>query len=86
TQLYETLVGLAIWVLGRWWIRRRPRPGGVALPVLSLLALERFAVEFLRAKDDRFLAGLTVAQLVSVALLVLLAVLWRRPRGGAAPA
>ncbi len=80
TQLYETLAALAIWALGCWWIRRRPRPGGVALPVLSLLAAERFAIEFLRAKDDRFFAGLTLAQVVSVALIALLLLLWRRPR------
>jgi phosphatidylglycerol:prolipoprotein diacylglycerol transferase len=86
TQLYETLAGLAIWALGCWWIRRQPRRGAVALPVLSLLAAERFAVEFLRAKDDRFFGGLTVAQLVSLGLIVLFAVLWRRPRDGGARA
>lgn len=86
TQLYETAAALAIWALGCWWLRHRPARGRVALGVLSLLAVERFAVEFLRAKDDRFLGSLTVAQLVSVGLLVLFAVLAMRLRGAATPA
>ena len=48
----------------------------------SLLAFERFIVEFLRAKDDRFLGVLTVAQVISLALLVGIGLLWllARPR------
>ncbi len=86
TQLYETLAALAVWVVGCWVMRRGARPGGVALPVLSLLALERFAVEFLRAKDDRLFGVLTLAQLLSIGLIALFVVLWRRPRGQAARA
>jgi phosphatidylglycerol:prolipoprotein diacylglycerol transferase len=46
-----------------------------------LAGLERFAIEFFRAKDDRLVAGLTYAQLIALAFVVLgaiwMAVLWR---------
>jgi len=71
TQLYETLAGLVIWAVGVRLIRRGAPPGVTTLTVLSLLALERFLVEFLRAKDDRFLGIFTVAQLISLAVLAL---------------
>jgi phosphatidylglycerol:prolipoprotein diacylglycerol transferase len=76
TQLYETLIALAIWWVGLRLLRRGVPPGLVALPVLALLALERFGVEFLRAKDDRLLGGFTVAQAISLAVCVLVVGLW----------
>jgi len=88
TQLYETALGLLIWLVGLYLLRRRVRSGGTALAMLTLLACERFAIEFLRAKDDRFFAGLTLAQVISLGILLLTAVLWlrwrSRPRAGAA--
>lgn len=79
TQLYETAIaGLIFWI-GTRLLRRSGAPGHVALPVFALLALERFAVEFLRAKDDRFLGYFTLAQLLSLAILLLVATMaWRR--------
>jgi phosphatidylglycerol:prolipoprotein diacylglycerol transferase len=84
TQLYETLAALAIWVLGLWLLRRRPPAGVVGLAIVTLLAVERFAVEFLRAKDDRFLGPLTLAQGISVLVLVVAVALLARRRGAAA--
>jgi len=81
TQLYETALALAIWGCSIWLFKRRTRPGAVALAVLALLAIERFLIEFLRAKDDRFFGSFTLAQVISLAvLLVVLAVAgyWRR--------
>jgi phosphatidylglycerol:prolipoprotein diacylglycerol transferase len=88
TQLYETAAALAIWAVGRALLRRGARPGTTALVVLALLAAERFAVEFLRVKDDRFLGPLTVAQAISLAVLVAVFWLWaaRRRTAAAAPA
>jgi prolipoprotein diacylglyceryltransferase len=47
-----------------------------------MLALERFLVEFLRAKDDRFFGDFTLAQAISVLVLLVAAWLalgrWRR--------
>jgi phosphatidylglycerol:prolipoprotein diacylglycerol transferase len=84
TQLYETLAGLIAAAAGIWLIRRRAAPGTVALTVLALLAAERFGVEFLRLKDDRFLGPFTLAQLISLALLLFLAFLALRRRREAA--
>ncbi len=78
TQLYETVIAFFIaWVGWRILCRTRGKqPGRTALLVFAGLAIERFGVEFLRAKDDRLLAGLTVAQGISLAILVLLAGIW----------
>ncbi|MBW8874234.1 MAG: prolipoprotein diacylglyceryl transferase [Acidobacteria bacterium] len=80
TQLYETALALAIWGFALWLFKRRPEPPGtVALAVLALLAVERFLIEILRAKDDRFFGGFTLAQVISVAILLLVAVVaWVR--------
>jgi phosphatidylglycerol---prolipoprotein diacylglyceryl transferase len=82
TQLYETLIALAIWGVGVWLLRRRAGVGAVALVTFALLAVERFGVEFLRAKDDRFLGSFTLAQLWSVVVLAVVFWLWAagRPR------
>ena len=87
TQLYETLAALVICVLGVYLIKRGTGVGRVAIVSFALLALERFGVEFLRAKDDRFFGDFTVAQAISVLVIVLLAALWtaiarRRELGG----
>ncbi|MEE8139116.1 MAG: prolipoprotein diacylglyceryl transferase family protein [Thermoanaerobaculia bacterium] len=83
TQLYETIAALAIWALGAQLIRRRAAPGIPALAVLALLAVERFGVEFLRAKDDRFFGPFTLAQAISVAVVLALVVIWLRRREAA---
>ena len=80
TQLYETLTALLIFWFGRSLLARVTAPGGVVLPIMGLLSLERFLVEFLRAKDDRFFGALTMAQLIAAALLLLVVLLWLRRR------
>ncbi len=91
TQLYETLLCLLIWSFGLWLLRRRPAGGQAAglvgMIVLGLLGVERFLVEMLRAKDDRFFGSLTLAQVISLALVVVAVLLARqRSRGGTAGA
>ncbi|HEX2162822.1 MAG TPA: prolipoprotein diacylglyceryl transferase family protein [Thermoanaerobaculia bacterium] len=85
TQLYETTMALAIWAVGAMMLRRGARRGATALTVAALLAVERFVVEIFRAKDDRFFGQLTLAQVISVILLALVAGLWWawRRRGAA---
>jgi len=80
TQLYETILGLLIAATGIWLIRRGTRPGVAALTVFALLALERFAIEFLRAKDDRFFSDFTVAQIISVVFIAICLALLRSRR------
>ena len=85
TQLYETAMALTIWGIAMWMFRRRLQPGTIALTVLALLAVERFLVEILRAKDDRFFGPLTLAQVISLSVLALVGVVaWLR-RGRFAP-
>jgi phosphatidylglycerol:prolipoprotein diacylglycerol transferase len=82
TQIYET----AIMLLAFWWMWRRRdhshATGWMLGCYLVLGGLERFLVEFLRAKDDRLLGPFTIAQATSVALVVVGAVLlkvWWKP-------
>ena len=68
TQLYEAAaMMLAFWLL--WRLRDHGRGTGWLMGAYLLFAgTERFLVEILRAKDDRFLAGFTVAQLTSIVI------------------
>lgn len=70
TQLYETFAALFMFfVLLR--LNRRPHRRGLAWGLfLIMLGVERFLVEIVRAKDDRFLGPFTVAQLISVLLVI----------------
>ncbi|MEM8960547.1 MAG: prolipoprotein diacylglyceryl transferase family protein [Acidobacteriota bacterium] len=89
TQLYETGLALIIWGIGLWLLSRSNTPGVPGLIVFALLAIERFSIEFLRLKDDRFFVGdtLTMAQMISLTLLVLLiGLLLSRRRGRPAEA
>jgi phosphatidylglycerol:prolipoprotein diacylglycerol transferase len=66
TPIYETLaMGLGAWAL--WRARDAFRPGVPFALYLVLVGVERFLVEFVR-RNDAVLAGLTEAQLASVAV------------------
>jgi phosphatidylglycerol:prolipoprotein diacylglycerol transferase len=68
TPVYETLaMGLAAWLLWSW--RDRFRPGVLFALYLVLAGSERFLVEFVR-RNEEVLAGLTAAQLQSLALIL----------------
>ena len=69
TQLYE--VGLSTLIFFVLWRMRehRHQKGWLFLLWLVLAGLERFAVEFLRAKDDRFFGVLTLAQIISLGIV-----------------
>jgi phosphatidylglycerol:prolipoprotein diacylglycerol transferase len=67
TPIYESLaMGLIALVL--WRLRDRLRPGLVFALWLVLSGVERLLVEFIR-RNDPVAAGLTLAQLVSVAMI-----------------
>ena len=71
TQLYEvTAMLLAFAVL--WVLRKRGKPIGWLFGLYLIFAgVERFLVEIVRAKDDRFLGPFTLAQLTSVILVLI---------------
>ena len=81
TQLYEVVAMLIAFAI-LWLLRRRGHPVGWLFGLYLVFAgIERFLVEFVRAKDDRFLGSFTLAQLTSViivALGILLLTRWRR--------
>jgi phosphatidylglycerol:prolipoprotein diacylglycerol transferase len=67
TPVYETLaMGTAALVLWQW--RDRLRPGILFAIYLVFAGLERLLVEFIR-RNEEVLAGLTEAQLISIAML-----------------
>ena len=84
TQLYEvTAMLLAFAIL--WVLRKKGKPIGWLFGLYLIFAgVERFLVEIVRAKDDRFLGPFTLAQLTSVILVLIgaaLLTLWRRGEG-----
>jgi phosphatidylglycerol---prolipoprotein diacylglyceryl transferase len=81
TQLYEVAAMLLAFAV-LWVLRKRGKPVGWLFGVYLVFAgIERFLVEILRAKDDRFLGPFTIAQLASVILVgigILLMIAWRK--------
>jgi phosphatidylglycerol:prolipoprotein diacylglycerol transferase len=84
TQIYETTAMLFVF----WWLWRH-RDHGHAIGWLFACYLvfagaERFLVELVRAKDDRVLGPFTLAQAMSVLLMLVGALLmyrWKQPAG-----
>jgi phosphatidylglycerol:prolipoprotein diacylglycerol transferase len=71
TQLYETGIMLVVFAV-LWRLRLAPRPTGWLFGLYLVLAgTERFLIEILRAKDDRFLGAFTLAQLTSIILVLI---------------
>jgi phosphatidylglycerol---prolipoprotein diacylglyceryl transferase len=85
TQLYEVAAMLIVFAV--LWSLRGRRPVGWLFGLYLIFAgVERFLVEIVRAKDDRFLGPFTLAQLTSaiiVAIGILLMTKWRK---GSSPA
>ena len=68
TPVFETLAMGAI-ALVLWQLRDRVRPGGLFALYLVLAGMERFLIELIRRNDD-LVAGLTTAQVISVAMML----------------
>jgi phosphatidylglycerol:prolipoprotein diacylglycerol transferase len=81
TQLYEVAAMLVAFAI-LWSLRRWNRPVGWLFGLYLVFAgVERFLVEIVRAKDDRFVGPFTIAQVTSVILVaigLLLLTLWRK--------
>ena len=80
TQIYETLAMLIAFAV-LWRLRKKEWGTGALFGIYLMLAgIERFLVEFVRAKDDRFLGAFTVAQLTSLILVAIGALVWSKLR------
>ena len=78
TQIYETLAMLTAFAF-LWRLRKRAWGTGALFGVYLIFAgVERFLVEFVRAKDDRFLGPFTIAQLTSLILVAVGVLAWSR--------
>jgi phosphatidylglycerol:prolipoprotein diacylglycerol transferase len=86
TQLYEVAAMLIAFAI-LWRLRKSGRPIGWLFGLYLVFAgVERFLVEIVRAKDDRFLGPFTLAQLTSVIIVALGVVLLARWNKGPSPA
>jgi phosphatidylglycerol:prolipoprotein diacylglycerol transferase len=83
TQLYEVGMSLIMFAI-IWRLRKHHHAEGWLFGVYCILAgIERFIVEFFRAKDDALPIGITIAQTIAIGAVVLgIALLMsrRRPR------
>jgi len=72
TQLMEVAMGLAMFGI-LWRLRDHKHAEGWLFGVYCVLAgIERFIVEFFRAKDDRFpwAGGLSIAQVIALGIVL----------------
>ncbi|MGQ0642989.1 MAG: prolipoprotein diacylglyceryl transferase [Gemmatimonadaceae bacterium] len=83
TQLYETALGFVMFLI-LWRLRDHKHAEGWLFGVYCVLGgLERFLIEFLRAKDDRFFGPLTAAQAIALAIAAAgVIIMWRRTTVG----
>lgn len=66
TQIYEVILGFVMFLIV-WRFRGHKHAAGWLFGLYAVLAgLERFVIEFVRAKDDRFFGGLTLAQMIAL--------------------
>ena len=85
TQLYETVFGFLMFVI-LWRLRTHKHAEGWLFGLYMVLAgVERFAIEFVRAKDDRIFGPLTVAQVIALAIIAAGAI-WMAARSNPARA
>ena len=82
TQLIEVTLGFVMFLV-LWRLRKHTHADGWLFGVYAVLAgIERFLVEFLRIKDDRFFV-LSIAQCIAIAVFVV-GILVMRARSGPA--
>lgn len=71
TQLYETII-MSLVFLALWKLRKKDRPiGWLASIYLGLAGLERFFIEFIRNTTESPVSGLSVAQIMALALILI---------------
>jgi phosphatidylglycerol:prolipoprotein diacylglycerol transferase len=81
TQLYEVAMGFVMFAV-LWSLRKHTHKSGWLFGVYCIVAgIERFIVEFFRAKNDRDVAGLTTAQIVAILIFAVGTTLLATRRG-----
>ena len=84
TQLYEIAAALVMFAI-LWRLSGKLRPGRLFAVYMVMYAVERFLIEFVRAKTDLALLGLTTSQIASILLVIGAAVIWKRTAGAPKP-
>jgi phosphatidylglycerol:prolipoprotein diacylglycerol transferase len=71
TQLYEVTMAFLLFLV-LWRLRDHKHAEGWLMGVYCVMAgVERFIVEFFRAKDDRFFGVLTMAQIIALVFIAI---------------
>lgn len=70
TQIYEILLTLGIFIY-IWRVRKKNMPvGWLSSMILILTGVERFLIEFIRHTTPSFIPGISLAQLMSLGLII----------------
>jgi phosphatidylglycerol:prolipoprotein diacylglycerol transferase len=70
TQIYEVVLGFVMFAI-LWRMRDHKHAEGWLFGVYCVMAgIERFIIEFFRAKDDRFFGPFTAAQMIALAFII----------------
>lgn len=70
TQIYESVIMAFVFIL-LWKLRKKPNPTGWLSSVgFILLGAERFLLEFIRVTTPSFIPGLSIAQLMSLGIII----------------
>lgn len=87
TQLYEIMIMLVVFAILWRWRRKAGGTGWLFGAYLVFAGAERFVIEILRAKDDRFLGPFTLAQATGFLSVVVGIIIWTRlkPAGAVEP-
>lgn len=68
TQIYSSLALIFIFIILRFLQDRPHKEGGIFFAYLTLYSIKRFFIEFLRADNAIILFGLTLFQIMSIAI------------------
>ena len=89
TELYSSLALFIIFLILLAWQERRRFAGEIFLGYLLLYSVKRFLIEFLRGDNPRFFYGLTLSQVISIAVFFTAAAIlakkvieWKRKNSG----
>lgn len=78
TQIYDTISMVIVFIF-LWSIRKKDFPiGWITAITLIILGAQRFLIEFLRSTTPSFIPGLSQAQIISIGLIILGAIILYR--------